>query len=261
MNARLMNRNPLPTYSPADDSGAAPAAAPVAEAAPVPEIAAEAEAPAAAKPTLLGGDPPSPNGDPSPTDGEGGDTPADGEAAPEGEAEDKSGEALDVAAIKAPEGFEALDADAIAAIEPELRKLGVDTAKAQEMVDLAGKVLPALIQRQVAAHEQQFIDRMEEQHAEWVEACQSDPEIGGSPEKLARSTADARRFRDQFCTPGVIDILEGSKLGDHPEMVRLFARAGRALAEDVFHTEGGATTTPKTAEQLLYAAEFQAKGG
>lgn len=259
----------LPFFAPdgVETGGAAPAAdAPPA----APETPAD---PGGDELSLLGGEAPPSDKDTSPAAEEGADAPKDGEkppeAKPEGEEgkegeqakpEDKSGETLVIADIRVPEGFEALDADALAALEPVARELGLDTAQTQQMVDVAAKVLPGMLERAQAAQTQALVDEMATTRKGWLETSQRDKEFGGNPETLAKNVAIARTFRDRFFGPEAVEVLNASGLGDHPELVRGFVRAGLAFQEDGFITTGTSRGGDKTPGQVFYGEEFQPKG-
>lgn len=65
---------------------------------------------------------------------------------------------------------------------------------------------------------------------QWVADLKSDKELGG--EKLNENLATAKAALTQFGTPALVELLNTSRLGDHPEIVRAFYRAGKAIADD-----------------------------
>ncbi|MCV6576006.1 MAG: hypothetical protein OIF58_09750, partial [Cohaesibacter sp.] len=75
-----------------------------------------------------------------------------------------------------------------------------------------------------------------------------DKELGG--DNLQGALAASETFIDEFGTRALRDYLVSSGGGNHPEIIRAFARAGKALAED---NPGGkaSTGTPDTAS-ILY---------
>lgn len=64
---------------------------------------------------------------------------------------------------------------------------------------------------------------------EWVEASQNDKEYGGS--HFDANLAIAKRGMEQFASPELKEMLNDS-FGNHPEVIRLFYRIGKAIAED-----------------------------
>ncbi len=165
---------------------------------------------------------------------------------------DNSGGKLDIAAITPPEGFAALDAEAIKAAEPTIRELGLDTAQTQQVVNLAAQLLPGMVEKAVTAERDMVLAEMADTRKGWLEAAQRDPEFGGSEEKLAQNIAVARGFRDRFFSEEAREILNASGLGDHPAMIRGFYRAGLSYTEDGIVMPDTAAQTPKTNAEVFY---------
>lgn len=160
----------------------------------------------------LAGDPPAedkPAEDPPAEDKPAEDPPAD-EGAPE-----------EYADFSAPEGV-TLDADTLAAFKVEAKALNLPQGKAQQLVDMAA----GLMQKQADA----FVAQIEETTTAWREASSSDAEFGGK--KLTESLKVAAKARDTFASPELVKFLKSSKMGDHPEMIRLFWKIGQAISED-----------------------------
>ncbi len=185
--------------------------------------------PPAAEPLLMdGGDPPAgdpPAGDP-PADPPVGDPPADPPADPNAPPEEKPEEKPEgapeaYAEFTAPEGVE-LDAETLDVFKAAAKELNLPQAKAQQFVDMAA----ALAQKQAAA----FTSQIEQTTAEWRQSSMADPEFGGT--KLGESLKVAAAARDKFATPELTKFLAESKLGDHPEVIRLFYKVGQAISED-----------------------------
>lgn len=147
------------------------------------------------------------------------------EATPTTEQEQPKAESPKTAApekyeFKAPEGS-AFDAEVMTAYEGAARELGLSQEAAQKMLDA---VAPKVQERQEA--------QVEAIRQQWVEQAQSDKEFGG--DKLKANLAVAKSALDRFGTPELRQMLNDSGLGNHPELIRAFFRAGRAIAEDSF---------------------------
>jgi hypothetical protein len=163
--------------------------------------------------------------------------PADGQAA-----ERAAPEAYE---LKAPEGV-TLDAEARSEFEAVARELNMPQAEAQALVE---RMAPKLQQRFVA----QQAETVARVSAEWAEAAKADKEIGG--DALPQNLAAARRAVKQFGSPELSALLEDSRLGNHPEVLRFLARAGRALGEDGTFLAGRAPGhRGATPAQSIYAA-------
>lgn len=154
-----------------------------------------------------------------------------------------------------PEGFDALDADMLAAADPILRDLNLSNDQAQKLVPLVGQAIQAATTRA----NQAIADGAATQRKEWADAFEADPEIGGANRKSTEAAA-ARAF-DHYGIKqgeGVRKLLDESGLGNHPDLIRFVARVGRDLAEGSFE-RGSEAKGEKPAEAKLYGDEFQPK--
>lgn len=86
------------------------------------------------------------------------------------------------------------------------------------------------------------IARVEAMKSEWAQSATSDPEFGG--EKLPENLSVAKQALDAFGTPALKKLLNESGLGNHPEIIRAFYRAGKAISQDGF-VAGGSTSPEK----------------
>ncbi|HBN5584605.1 peptidase [Citrobacter freundii] len=225
LHRRLCNEQPA-------DGGAAPA--PSEPAAP----AADAPAPAA--------DPAKPEGD-KPQPGAEGDKPQDGKPADGDKPADKSDDkeqkpegAPEKYEFKPAEGQE-LDTAALDQFEPIARELNLTNEQAQKMVDLYGsKIMPMVQQQQVEAWQKTT--------EQWAADVKADKEIGG--DKLTSNLSAAQRALAQFGTPELKEYLEGTGLGNHPELVKAFVKVGKAMSEDGMVT--GKESGQRSAAEVLY---------
>lgn len=139
--------------------------------------------------------------------------------------------------FKAPDGHHFDDA-VIAQFSEVAKELNLPQDKAQLVLD---KMAPALAERQAAA--------METVSKEWAEASRADKEFGG--DKFDESLATARQGLEKFATPELQKLLTDTSLGNHPEVLRLFTRIGKALGEDTV-IPGDAKATPTSRLATLY---------
>ncbi|MBT1907227.1 peptidase [Enterobacter kobei] len=225
LHRRLCNEQPA-------DGGAAPA--PSEPAAP----AAEAPAPA--------GDPAKPEGD-KPQPGAEGDKPqedktADGDkpADKPDDKEQKQEGAPEKYEFKPAEGQE-LDTAALEQFEPIARELNLSNEQAQKMVDLYGtKILPMVQQQQAEAWQKTT--------EQWAADVKADKEIGG--DKLTANLSAAQRAMDLFGSHALKEYLEGTGLGNHPELVKTFIKIGKAMSEDGM--VDGSNQGQRSAAEVLY---------
>ncbi|KAA3649391.1 MAG: protease [Proteobacteria bacterium] len=120
--------------------------------------------------------------------------------------------------FQAPEGQE-FSPEVIGAFSEVAKELNLTQADAQKVID---KIAPAMAERQANA--------IEQARSQWAESAKTDGEFGG--DKLPENLAVAKKALDQFGTPELRDLLEQSGLGNHPEIIRVLYRAGKAISED-----------------------------
>lgn len=121
--------------------------------------------------------------------------------------------------FKAPEGM-ALDQVALGEWQTVAKEAGLTPEAAQRAVDVA----VGMLQRQQEAQAAMVTT--------WTEQVTADKEIGG--DKLQENLAVARKALETFGTPELRDVLNMTGLGNHPEVIRAFYRAGKTISEDVF---------------------------
>lgn len=149
-------------------------------------------------------------------------------AAADKAAADKS--AADKAAQKVvPEKYEfkfaegtKLDSELVGQLEGIAKELGLSQEEAQKVADLGPKLAAKMQSEQQAA-----IKGVQEQ---WLKDAQADKEFGG--EKLQENLGVAKKALDAFGSPALITLLNETGLGNHPEVIRAFIKAGRAISQD-----------------------------
>ena len=173
------------------------------------------EAPAAPEPSTLLTDPPAAEGQAAAGQGEQGAEPA---AKPEEKPAEAPEGAPEAYEFTPPEGH-VLDDGVIGKFSEVAKELNLTQANAQKVLDT---MAPAIAERQQAA--------LQTLSAEWVEAAKSDAEYGG--DKLGENLAIAKTALEKFATPEFTKLLNDTGLGNHPEVLRVFVRAGRAISQD-----------------------------
>lgn len=175
-------------------------------------------------------------------------------------AEKKAGEKpADDFVIKMPEGVEA-DESVLKEFKALAKEAGMKPEGAQKFADLYAKAQSTILER--------AREKNAQQQKEWAEAIKSDKEIGGA--KTEETKTVAKSFLARFGSPEVVALLNDTGLGDHPEVVRLLAKAGKAIKEDsVGSTVGGSAAagssalpaTPKEAMAAFYTKNAQQRKG
>jgi len=134
-----------------------------------------------------------------------------------------------------------MDTAMLEAFSPEFKKLGLTQEQAQGLVTIQAGM--------VQAGQQAQIDAFSQQNEEWATAAKTDKEYGG--DKFDESVSFAQKAVETFGTPELKEALDSTGLGNHPELIRLMNRVGRALGEDV--PGGGSNlTSEKDQASLMY---------
>lgn len=205
-------------------------------------------APAASEPAAPAGDTSTPASEPAQQEGE---KPADEGAEQNDKADKQDGEKPEEKDEQKPEGapekyeFQAgegveLDAEALKDFEPVARELNLTNEQAQKLVDAYPKILSGVQQRQTEAWQAQT--------EQWAADVKADKEVGG--DKLTANLSAAQRALDQFGTPELREYLDGTGLGNHPELVKAFIKVGKAMSEDGVIT--GKESGQRSAAEVLY---------
>lgn len=136
--------------------------------------------------------------------------------------------------FKFPDGVE-IDPDTVGNLGELAKELGLTQEQAQKIADLGIKQSERWVEAQVKA--------MEAAEKEWIDALHGDKEFGG--DKLNANVATAGKALDRFGTPELVAFLKESRLGNHPEVIRLMYRVGKAIADDSVVPGGRSTNERK----------------
>ena len=122
--------------------------------------------------------------------------------------------------FKAPEGRN-FDNEVINTFSEVAKELNLSQESAQKVLDRVG---PKMVERQMA--------ELEAIRKGWIDSSKVDKEFGGDAIDVNMSTA--KKALDAFGTPELKTLLNQSGLGNHPEVIRFFFRAGKSISEDTF---------------------------
>jgi hypothetical protein len=114
-----------------------------------------------------------------------------------------------------------------------------DFAKSQ---NLSQEAAQSLINAMAPAMQQRQADAIAQVQTMWADQSKTDKEFGGA--QLKDNLVIANKALDQFGTPELVSLLKETGLANHPEMVRAFYRAGKAISEDKFVK--GTMTSPQS---------------
>lgn len=122
--------------------------------------------------------------------------------------------------FKAPEG-QIFDAEFLKAYSETAKELNLTQENAQKLIDKVGPVM-----------EKQQQAKIDGIRNGWAEASKTDKEFGGT--NLEANLGIAKTALDKFGTPELKELINTSGLGNHPELIRFFYRAGKAISSDTF---------------------------
>lgn len=143
--------------------------------------------------------------------------------------------------FEAPEGV-TFDEEVLGEFKEHAKTLGLDQENAQKLAGLGVKL------QQKWADQQQ--KAMETTRQQWVEQANADKEFGG--EKMAENLSVAKKALDTFGTPELRQLLNDSGLGNHPEIIRAFYRAGKQISQDRFVGGGNGPTGSVDPAKVLF---------
>lgn len=200
----------------------------------------------------VGDDPPA---DPTKDDPPKGDPTKDDPPAPDPKgtvltgAEGPQGAPDEYAEFAMPDGMDTNQA-LLDAAKPIFKKVGLSQIGAQEIVDMFAGQIQTDSTAKAEAYKQQNVD--------WTKEVKSDPVLGG--DKYLQNVGIAKKALDKFGSPGLIQLLDSTGLGNHPEVVRLIYKVGLTLREDDPGGGDPPTGDPKTAAEILYPEQKAAEG-
>ena len=139
--------------------------------------------------------------------------------------------------LEAPEGYP-IPADKLKSLTAHFNEIGLTREQAEKQIEY--------MSRQYA----EFQESQKSQRSAWISEIKGDKEFGG--EKFKETVADAKRALAQFDDDGSIrGMLNETGYGDNPAIIKIFAKVGRALAEDRIIGKAR-EITEKPLEERLY---------
>jgi hypothetical protein len=146
-----------------------------------------------------------------------------------------------------PDGVE-IDEEQIEAFGEYAHGLGLSQDQFQKLIDFE-------MERSQKA-QSQMADAYTERVASWAEATKADKELGG--EALNEHLGLAKRAMDAFAIPELAKLIDtpspenpdGLGLGNHPEVIRLFYRVGKAISESDLVTGDSKVEGPASLQKM-----------
>lgn len=144
--------------------------------------------------------------------------------------------------LKLPEGS-FLDAAHIEKVIAFAKSKGLSNEQAQEQLNKDAETVKA------ESHKAQMA-QIEKNKTEWFKLAEGDKEIGGA---VFKENAElAKRVVHKFATEPFIKALDETGLGNHPELIRVFARIGKEMGEDRLVIPSAQTSGKKSVAEIFY---------
>lgn len=142
--------------------------------------------------------------------------------------DDGGHEVPDAYDLEAPGGF-SIDLQALAVATPVFKELGLSNEQANKLMPVAAKFAAGLSDKLNA----QILSQVHADRKAWLDTAMADREIGGANWKqtLAKGAFALDNLGFPKGSPFRV-LLDESGLGNHPEMIRAWAKVGRAIGED-----------------------------
>lgn len=140
-----------------------------------------------------------------------------------------------------PEGVE-VNEEILGEFKPLAKELNLTQEQAQKLVSWQAEA--------AKTHEAGVNEYYANLMTEWQESVRSDKEIGGKA--FDESVSYAKAALEAFGTAELMEVLETTGMGNHPEFVRVFARMGKAVKEDGIRVGSSNPEGPKDPAHILY---------
>jgi hypothetical protein len=140
--------------------------------------------------------------------------------------------------FKVPEGV-VLDEKRTQAVQALFKELNLTQDAGQKLVDFQSAALKA--------DRESYEANFKAMQKDWAEETRKG--LGAEADK---QLGYAAAFRDKFLTEGAREILKQSGLGNHPEIIKSFIQAGKAISEDGFVPGRAALDEKKSPAATMY---------
>jgi|DEB0MinimDraft_10_1074344.scaffolds.fasta_scaffold54939_2 hypothetical protein len=155
--------------------------------------------------------------------------------------EDEAAKAPDDYEFSMPEGV-TIDDATLGDLKTLSKDLGLSQEQAQKIADLG-------VQQSQRWAEQQ-VEYAKQVREEWAEQVKVDKEIGGM--SMDETLSTARQALKAYGTPELVNLLNETGLGNHPEMIRAFSRIGKTIGDDSVVPGGRNSNEPLDPAKRLY---------
>lgn len=151
-----------------------------------------------------------------------------------------------------PETYELEIKDGYKVSEADIAEVKALAVEAKLTKDQAQKFLDSKSQAIDKYMEKQQSDYVE-LTKKWISDIRSDKEMGGA--NLKNTELYAKRAMDEIASPALKKILDDTGYGNHPELVRAFARLGKRISPDVMVQAPKSPAAAKSFEETFYGSD------
>lgn len=174
---------------------------------------------------------------------------------------DKKADPLDVVpedgkyTLTMPEGVE-VDQGLLDAMSPRFKELGLTSKQAQALADDFIKLQQQRMADHASSPEGAWSGVAHEYFKangtpdKWADTAKADKDMGG--DKWDGTVQNATRFVNTMGTPELKEFLNKSGGGNHPELIRIFAKAGALIREDNPPPGGAVNSQNVDAAHILF---------
>ena len=153
---------------------------------------------------------------------------------------------IEYADFNVPDGMQ-VDKDALADFLPLAQEEKLSQEQAQKYIDVFAKGAERAAKEQANA--------WAGLKKTWVAEAKADKEIGG--DRFDESARLGNLAVKKLGTPELGRALETTGLGDHPEMIRFFARVGKIVTDDNFNFGSVSGEQPKSRAEIMFPTQGQ----
>lgn len=145
--------------------------------------------------------------------------------------------------LKMPEGSP-LDQEALTRVETYAKANKLSNEEAQKLLEVENTAVKTFAEQQQT--------KMETLKNTWAEESKNDKEFGG--QAFAQNVELSRRVVEKFGSQAFKAALNETGLGNHPELIRMLSRIGKAVGEDelVVGKTAAGKETPTDPSKKLY---------
>ena len=131
-------------------------------------------------------------------------------------------------------------------ISTDAKEKGLTNGEAQLMADMEAEAIDR--------YHDKIDKQVEDIQAGWLKDAEADKEIGG--EAFKENAELSKRLVDKYGSEALKDLLDQSKYGDHPEVVRIFSTIARQfMAEDKAFFPKAHEKGEKSMEETFYPGQ------